>query len=126
MCSVLKSYRPEQVCPPNQENLSQMATAQSTSASSAKPRRAAAPKSARAKTPARASTSRASASNASSKRSTTAVKNPTVGSYAERAVLIPVGAALIAREQVLAQAGASVLTQANQQPQLALSLIKGG
>jgi len=32
----------------------------------------------------------------------------------------------LAREQVLAQAGASVLTQANQQPQLALSLIKGG
>jgi flagellin len=32
----------------------------------------------------------------------------------------------LAREQVLSQAGASVLTQANQQPQLALSLIKGG
>ena len=32
----------------------------------------------------------------------------------------------LARQQVLAQAGASVLTQANQQPQLALSLIKGG
>ncbi len=31
----------------------------------------------------------------------------------------------LAREQVLAQAGASVLTQANQQPQLALTLIKG-
>ena len=32
----------------------------------------------------------------------------------------------LARQQVLAQAGASVLTQANQQPQLALSLIRGG
>lgn len=32
----------------------------------------------------------------------------------------------LARQQVLSQAGASVLTQANQQPQLALSLIKGG
>ena len=32
----------------------------------------------------------------------------------------------LAREQVLSQAGASVLTQANQQPQLALTLIKGG
>jgi flagellin len=32
----------------------------------------------------------------------------------------------LAREQVLSQAGASVLTQANQQPQLALTLIRGG
>jgi hypothetical protein len=81
-----------------------MATAQTTPANSAKTRRAAAPKSAaRAKTTKRASASRTSNSSASAKRSTQAVKNPTVGVYAERAVLIPVGAALIAREQVLAR-----------------------
>ena len=90
-----------------------MATAQSTQASSAKPRRVAAPKNARAKSTARASTSRASTSNASSKRSTTAVKNPTVGSYAERVVLIPVGAALIAREQVLARVNDTIESYAS-------------
>jgi hypothetical protein len=82
-----------------------MATAQTTPASSAKTRRPAAAKStARAKTTKRATTS-ASASNssASAKRSAQAVKNGTVSSYAERAVLIPVGAALIAREQVVAR-----------------------
>jgi hypothetical protein len=84
-----------------------MATAQTTQqADSAKTRRSTAPKSAaRAKTTKRAATSasRASNSSASAKRSTQAVKNGTVSSYAERAVLIPVGAALIAREQVLAR-----------------------
>ena len=33
--------------------------------------------------------------------------------------------ASLARQQVLAQAGAAVLAQANQMPQLALSLLKG-
>jgi hypothetical protein len=81
-----------------------MATAQTTPASSAKTRRPTAAKStARAKTAKRATASRTSSSSASTRRSTQAVKNPTVGSYAERAVLIPVGAALIAREQVLAR-----------------------
>jgi hypothetical protein len=89
-----------------------MATAQSTPAGSAKPRRAVAPKRAKAKT-ARASTARTSASSASSKRSATAVKNPTVGSYAERAVLIPVGAALIAREQVFARVNDTIESYAS-------------
>jgi hypothetical protein len=83
-----------------------MATAQTTPANSAKTRRPAAPKSAaRAKTTKRATTSASTASNssASAKRSAQAVKSGTVTSYAERAVLIPVGAALIAREQVLAR-----------------------
>lgn len=81
-----------------------MATAQTTPASSAKPRRATAPKStARAKTTKRTTASRTSNSSASTKRSTQAVQDGTVGAYAERAVLIPVGAALIAREQVFAR-----------------------
>jgi hypothetical protein len=69
-----------------------MATAQTTSP---KPRATTAPK--------RPTTAPKRTTSASTKRSTQAVKNPTVGSYAERAVLIPVGAALIAREQVLAR-----------------------
>jgi hypothetical protein len=78
-----------------------MATTQSTPA---KTRRTAAPKSAaRPKTAKRTTASTARNSSASAKRSTQAVKNPTVGYYAERAVLIPVGAVLIAREQVLAR-----------------------
>jgi hypothetical protein len=81
-----------------------MATAQTTAATGTKTPRPTAPKSpARAKTAKRATASRSTSSSASTKRSTQAVKNPTVGSYAERAVLIPVGAALIAREQVLAR-----------------------
>jgi flagellin len=32
----------------------------------------------------------------------------------------------LARNQVLSQAGASILSQANQAPQLALSLLRGG
>ncbi len=77
-----------------------MATAQTTPASGAKTRRATAPKSAsRAKSTAKRTT--ATGSNASAKSSTQAVKNDTLGSYAERAVLIPVGAALIARERVV-------------------------
>ncbi len=77
-----------------------MATAQTTPASGAKTRRTTAPKSApRAKSAAKRTT--ASGSSASTKRSTQAVKNDTLGSYAERAVLIPVGAALIARERVV-------------------------
>jgi hypothetical protein len=87
-----------------------MATAQTTPASSAKTRRPAAQSAARAKTTKRASTSRTSSSNASAKRSTQAVKNPTVGAYAERAVLIPVGAALIAREQVVARVNDTIGT----------------
>jgi hypothetical protein len=76
-----------------------MATAQTTPANGAKTRRATAPKSAsRAKSAAKRTT--ASGSSASTKRSTQAVKNDTLSSYAERAVLIPVGAALIARERV--------------------------
>lgn len=76
-----------------------MATSQTTPASGAKTRRTAAPKSAsRAKSAAKRTT--ASGSSASTKRSTQAVKNDTLGSYAERAVLIPIGAALIARERV--------------------------
>lgn len=86
-----------------------MATAQTTPASSAKTRRPAA-KSTRAKTAKRTSASRTSSSNASAKRSTQAVKNPTVGVYAERAVLIPVGAALIAREQVVARVNDTIDT----------------
>jgi hypothetical protein len=78
-----------------------MTTAPTTPASRAKARTAA-KSTARTKTTRRAAPSRASNSNASAKRSTQAVKNP-VGSYAERAVLIPVGAALIAREQVAAR-----------------------
>jgi hypothetical protein len=86
-----------------------MATAQTTPASSAKTRRASTPKSAaRAKTTKRSTAS--SNSSASTKRSTQAVKNPTLGSYAERAVLIPVGAALIAREQVLARVNDTIGT----------------
>jgi hypothetical protein len=81
-----------------------MATAQRTTANSAKTPRTSAPKSAaRTKTTKRATARTTSSSSASAKRSTQAVKNPTVGSYAERAVLIPVGAALIAREQVVAR-----------------------
>ncbi len=83
-----------------------MATTQTTTqASGAKtPRSTAAKRPARAKT----TTRRAGATaprdtGASAKRSNQAVKSSTVGSYAERAVLIPVGAALIAREQVLAR-----------------------
>jgi len=77
-----------------------MATAQTTQATGAKTRRTTAPKSAsRAKSAAKRTT--ASGSSASTKRSTQAVKNDTLGSYAERAVLIPVGAALIARERVV-------------------------
>jgi hypothetical protein len=77
-----------------------MATAQTTPASGAKTRRTTAPKSAsRAKSATKRTT--ASGSSASTKRSTQAVKNDTLSSYAERAVLIPVGAALIARERVV-------------------------
>ncbi|HEY8304681.1 MAG TPA: hypothetical protein VIG42_08865 [Solirubrobacteraceae bacterium] len=79
-----------------------MATAQTTPATAAKTRRASAPKrTPRAKATAKRTTASAGAS-ASTKRSTQAVKNDTLGSYAERAVLIPVGAALIARERVVA------------------------
>jgi hypothetical protein len=85
-----------------------MATVETTPASGAKTRRDTTPKAApksttRAKATKRATTPRASNSSASAKRSAPAVKTGTVGSYAERAVLIPVGAALIAREQVLAR-----------------------
>jgi hypothetical protein len=87
-----------------------MATAPTTP-NSAKTRRAAAPKStARAKTTKRATASSAGNANASAKRSTQAVNNPTVGYYAERAVLIPVGAVLIAREQVLARVNDTIGT----------------
>jgi hypothetical protein len=79
-----------------------MATAQTTPSNSAKTRRATAPKSAsRAKSAAKRTTA-SGGSNASTKRSTQAVKNDTIGAYAERAVLIPIGAALIARERVVA------------------------
>ncbi|MGH2912877.1 MAG: hypothetical protein ACRDJ3_10445 [Solirubrobacteraceae bacterium] len=75
-----------------------MATAQTTQASGAKTRRTTASKSTpRAKNTAK----RTTGANASSKRSTQAVKDDTLSSYAERAVLIPVGAALIARERVV-------------------------
>lgn len=89
-----------------------MATANTTPSNGAKTRRTAAPKStARAKTAA-AKRPRATASSSSDsvKRSAQAVKNSTgsVGSYAERAVLIPVGAALIAREQVLARVNGAI------------------
>jgi hypothetical protein len=81
-----------------------MATAQTSPASGAKtPRPTAAKSAARAKTTKRTSASSTSRANTSTKRSTQAVKSGTVGSYAERAVLIPVGAALIAREQVVAR-----------------------
>ena len=87
-----------------------MATAPTTP-NSAKTRRPAAPKStARAKTTKRATASSAGNANASAKRSTQAVNNPTVGYYAERAVLIPVGAVLIAREQVLARVNDTIGT----------------
>jgi hypothetical protein len=89
-----------------------MATAQSTPANSAKTRRSTAAKTARAKTAKRTTASRTSNSSASAKRSTQAVKNGTVGSYAERAVLIPVGAALIAREQVVARVNDTIDTLA--------------
>jgi hypothetical protein len=71
-------------------------TAKSSAAKRAGTKSAGARKSANAK---RASSAR---SNASSSRSTAAVKDSSLGAYAERAVLIPVGAALIARERVLA------------------------
>ncbi|HTD58147.1 MAG TPA: hypothetical protein VK672_04575 [Solirubrobacteraceae bacterium] len=90
-----------------------MATAQATQASSAKTtRRPAAKSAARAKTTRRATASRSTASNASAttKRSAQAVKTGTVSSYAERAVLIPVGAALIAREQVVARVNDTIGT----------------
>src|ERR1022692_2565764 len=88
-----------------------MPTAQSTSANSAKTRRStAATRATRAKSTARSSAPRAGSSSASTKRSTTSVKSPTVTSYAERAVLIPVGAALIAREQVVARVNATIGT----------------
>jgi hypothetical protein len=86
-----------------------MATAQTTPASKARTPRSAAKSTVRAKPAKRATTvkrataSRTTNSSASAKRSTQAVKNGTVSAYAERAVLIPVGAALIAREQVLAR-----------------------
>ena len=86
-----------------------MATAQTTSASKAKTPRSA-PKTARAKTARRTTASRASNASPSAKRSTQAVKNGTVSAYAERAVLIPVGAALIAREQVLARVNDTIDT----------------
>lgn len=88
-----------------------MATAPTTPASSEKSRRSAAPKrTARAKTTKRTTASRASNASTSTKRSTQAVKDRTVGSYAERAVLIPVGAALIAREQVVARVNDTIGT----------------
>jgi hypothetical protein len=83
-----------------------MATANTTPSSGVKTRRSTAPKSTpRAKAATKRTRATASNSNASVKRSAQAVKNSTgnVGSYAERAVLIPVGAALIIREQVLAR-----------------------
>jgi hypothetical protein len=88
-----------------------MATAQTTQANSAKTRRPAAKSTARAKTTKRApSRSTASNASASTKRSAQAVKTGTVTSYAERAVLIPVGAALIAREQVVARVNDTIGT----------------
>jgi hypothetical protein len=61
------------------------------------------------KSPARKTTKRASAARATaSTRSTTAVKDNSFGAYAERAVLIPVGAALIARERVVAGVGDTI------------------
>jgi hypothetical protein len=84
-----------------------MPTAQTTQANSAKTRRPAAKTAARAKATKRTTASR---SSASAKRSTQAVKTNTVTSYAERAVLIPVGAALIAREQVLARVNDTIGT----------------
>jgi hypothetical protein len=89
-----------------------MATAQTTQANRAKTRRPAAKSTARAKTTKRATASRSTASNASAstKRSAQAVKTGTVTSYAERAVLIPVGAALIAREQVVARVNDTIGT----------------
>ena len=84
-----------------------MATANTTPSNSAKTRRSTTPKTAaQAKTTKRPRATASTSSSNSGKRSTQAVKNSTagnVGSYAERAVLIPVGAALIAREQVLAR-----------------------
>jgi hypothetical protein len=78
-----------------------MATAQATPANGAKTRRTTASKSAsRAKSAAKR-TSASGRASASAKRSTQAVKDDTLSSYAERAVLIPVGAALIARERVV-------------------------
>ncbi|HEX5309563.1 MAG TPA: hypothetical protein VFW38_10850 [Solirubrobacteraceae bacterium] len=79
-----------------------MPTSQTTAASGAKTKRAAstAAKSSARKTAAKRAAS--TRSNASSSRSTAAVKDSSLGAYAERAVLIPVGAALIARERVLA------------------------
>jgi hypothetical protein len=78
-----------------------MAIDQTTPATGAKTRRSTASKStARAKTAKRGTAS--GSASASTRRSTQAVKNPTASSYAERAVLIPVGAALIARERVVA------------------------
>jgi hypothetical protein len=78
-----------------------MPTAQTDSTGATKTRSTAA-KSAAAKRPAARKTAKSAASNASSSRSTAAVKDSSLGAYAERAVLIPVGAALIARERVLA------------------------
>lgn len=87
-----------------------MPTSQTTATDRAKaPRSSAAKSRARKATTKRASSTAASAqragssrSNASSGRPNAAVKDNSLGAYAERAVLIPVGAALIARERVLA------------------------
>lgn len=81
-----------------------MPTAQTTASGAKTTRRSTKPKGA-AKSTARKTTAKRAAStrsNASSSRSTAAVKDSSLGTYAERAVLIPVGAALIARERVLA------------------------
>ncbi len=77
-----------------------MPTATTTSPTGSKARAKAARKPAAAK----ASTARRSAPRASSQASSTRAARPTPGAfgdYAERAVLIPVGAALIARERVV-------------------------
>jgi hypothetical protein len=81
-----------------------MPTAQTTNGAKTT-RRPTASKSPARKTTKRASTTR---STASSGRSTTAVKDNSLGAYAERAVLIPVGAALIARERVATGVGDAI------------------
>lgn len=75
-----------------------------TSASNANTRRSSSakrPARPRAKTTGRTTASSARTASRRPARPATAVE-PTLGSYAERAVLIPVGAALIARERVAA------------------------
>jgi hypothetical protein len=86
-----------------------MPTAQTTNGAKTT-RRSTASKSTARKTTRRAGATRATASTRSTTSSgrSTAVTDNSLGAYAERAVLIPVGAALIARERVASGLGDAI------------------